>query len=81
MEANCLTSHGLARFLKERLFDVSDAFRVVVCKKCEMMTGSPTSCHICGGDNVEKVNIPYASKLLFHELNALGIKIKIKPKV
>lgn len=34
MERDCIISHGTARFLKERTYDVSDAFRVHVCSKC-----------------------------------------------
>lgn len=43
MERDCIISHGnihiliiigTAKFLKERTYDVSDAFRVHVCSKC-----------------------------------------------
>ena len=34
MEKDCLLSHGLTEFLKERLFKVSDDFKMVVCKNC-----------------------------------------------
>jgi DNA-directed RNA polymerase beta subunit len=37
MERDVLLAHGMSRFTKERLFDVSDAYSVFVCKCCGMI--------------------------------------------
>lgn len=76
---NCMISHGVSRFLTERLFDMSDVFSVPVCAECGTMPHSLEICNRCESNNVRMVLIPYACKLLFQELMALGIKINIFP--
>ena len=80
MERDCMITHGVSRFLKERLFDKSDPYQVIVCNKCGNLSTTPTFCKGCDTDNVSRCNMPYASKLLLQELNAMSIKTAITVK-
>jgi DNA-directed RNA polymerase II subunit RPB2 len=80
MERDAMIVHGVSRFLKERLFDMSDPFNVIVCNLCGMISSSKTECKGCKEDKLCYINIPYAAKLLFQELNAMGIKTELIPK-
>jgi DNA-directed RNA polymerase II subunit RPB2 len=76
MERDCMISHGVSNFLKERLYDMSDPYVITICKNCnEIIAGSDDRCHICKKFNIIKKKIPYASKLIFQELMAIGIKL------
>tara|TARA_X000000950_G_scaffold288085_1_gene403226 strand:- start:24 stop:3377 length:3354 start_codon:yes stop_codon:yes gene_type:complete len=81
MERDCMISHGVSRFLKERLFDVSDYFELFVCSKCGNIPHNNTICNMCSCDIIKKIPLPYACKLLFQQLNALGIKINMLPSL
>jgi len=80
MERDAVISAGCSRFLLERLFDMSDPFQIPVCSNCGAMPNTSNSCQICDGTNIQLVPIPYAAKLLFQELMAMGIRINIFPK-
>lgn len=80
MERDTLIAHGTSLFLKERLFDMSDAYEMYVCPNCGAMTHSTKECNMCNTDSTEKAFIPYACKLLFQELQAMGIKICVDTK-
>lgn len=69
MEQQCLISHGSVQFLKERLFDSSDPFSVLICNECGVISNLKDECHICKNNELVKTNIPYAAKLLFQILN------------
>jgi len=81
MERDCMISHGVSRFLTERLFDVSDVFSVPVCSRCGHMPHNIQICNQCESTTIKRIYIPYACKLLFQELMAMGIKINMFPEI
>ena len=80
MERDAVISLGLSRFMKERLFEMSDPYSVIVCSTCGLISASQTECKTCKDDKLCSINIPYAAKLLFQELNAMSVKIELIPK-
>ena len=79
MERDCMISHGAARFLKEKLYDTSDAYRVHVCGMCGLFCAAnlKTGTFNCKGcqnsTKIHCIDIPYACKLLFQELQGMMI--------
>lgn len=83
MERDCLLSHGAASALKDALFYRSDAYRAHICTECNRMVYFDHQkregvCMLCprGMYSTVKVDLPYAAKALFQELNAMGISIR-----
>jgi len=80
---NCMISHGASRFTRERMYDVSDKYSVYVCKKCGLIASYNNDMHIhhcrtCDNrTDFTYVEIPYACKLLFQELNTMNIAPRI----
>ena len=93
MERDVLCSHGMTKFTRERLLDVSDKYSVHVCKKCGMIacfndgdknrayTNNDFSIHLCKtcGNKTDfaLVEMPYANKLLFQELQTINVVPRI----
>ena len=84
MERDCMISHGASSFLKERLLDVSDAFRVHICEICGLMTpiaklqSGQIECRSCKNKTkIAQIVIPYAAKLLFQELAAMNVATRM----
>jgi DNA-directed RNA polymerase beta subunit len=79
MERDCMISHGAARFTRGRMYDASDKYSVFVCKKCGLIASYNDKmhihlCHTCGNRvDFAYVQIPYACKLIFQELNTMNI--------
>ena len=76
---NCMVSHGASRFTRGRMYDASDKYSVHVCKKCGLIASYNDKMHIhhcrtCDNRvDFAYVEIPYACKLLFQELNTMNI--------
>ena len=79
MEVECNWGHGTMHFLKERFMDCSDNYRVFSCKKCGSIANvnpanSIYSCSMCNNNTrFAELRIPFASKLLFQEIQSMGI--------
>ena len=79
MERDCMISHGASRFTRGRMYDASDKYSVFVCKKCGLIASYNNEkhihhCHTCDNrTDFAYVEIPYACKLLFQELNTMNI--------
>lgn len=82
---NCMIAHGTLAFLKERLTDVSDKFRVHICKGCGSMAVVNDDdkyyiykCNTCSNkySDFVPIDIPYACKLLMQELQGMMITPK-----
>lgn len=94
MERDCAIAHGMAKFLKERLIDCSDAYSTFVCGKCGLFarredsrnnkpTPQPNDIYYCPTCNrnyndIHKIMIPYAFKLMIQELMAMNIAPRIR---
>lgn len=78
MERDCVIAYGASQLLLERLMISSDAFEVDVCNKCGLM-GYNSWCTTCkGSENIIKMTIPYAAKLLFQELLSMNIAPRLR---
>lgn len=78
-----MISHGMAGFLKERMFDASDAYRLHVCDICGMtavanLKKQSFECRLCNNrTKISAIYIPYAAKLLFQELASMNIAARL----
>ena len=83
MERDCMVSHGAARFTRGRMYGSSDKYSVHTCKKCGLIASYNDKMHIhhcrtCDNrTDFAYVEIPYACKLLFQELNTMNIAPRI----
>jgi DNA-directed RNA polymerase II subunit RPB2 len=83
MERDCIIAHGSAKFLKERLFDVSDAYRIHVCEVCGLFSVADLKkntfeCRLCKDrGKISQICMPYAAKLMIQELMTMNILCRL----
>jgi len=83
MERDAMISHGASRFTRDRLYTSSDKYQVYICKKCGMIASYNDNagihkCHTCNNIcDFAFVEIPYACKLLFQELQTMNIGLRL----
>tara|TARA_B100000767_G_scaffold275476_1_gene312619 strand:- start:3178 stop:6789 length:3612 start_codon:yes stop_codon:yes gene_type:complete len=83
MERDCMIAHGTVQFLKERMLDVSDNYRLFICDKCGLkgICNPDRDINICKNcDNqtsFAEVRIPYSCKLLLQEMESMSITPRI----
>jgi hypothetical protein len=87
MERDVLIAHGVAQFQKEKFMELSDNFCVHVNKTNGMMCAINKEFDICNSftdqdqngepSEVSELRIPYACKLMLHELTTMGINMKL----
>ena len=81
MERDCLIGHGVSEFLKEKMLDTSDNYRVFICKNCGLTADANPNkniykCQHCKTSaDIVQVRVPYAFKLLGQELYTMNIKM------
>jgi DNA-directed RNA polymerase beta subunit len=93
MERDVMIAHGMSKFCRERLYDVSDKYGANICKKCGMIASynngvrnsvyregefSAYQCNTCNNTtDFAFVEIPYAYKLMAQELQAINVVPRI----
>jgi DNA-directed RNA polymerase beta subunit len=79
MERDCFIGHGSALFLKEKMLDCADNYRVFICKDCGMIANvNPEKniykcIHCKNASDIVQIRIPYAFKLLTQELTTMNV--------
>lgn len=83
MERDCMIAHGTNTFLKESLLERSDLYPVFICNKCGSICIFNEKellfkCKKCVNSyDFKKLHIPYAFKLLLHELKSMLIDTQL----
>ena len=88
MERDCLLANGCPAFVRDRLMEQSDEYRMHYCKVCGLpatvVKGNPAEgipeskeCKVCQSTDIAYVRLPYATKLLMFEFMGMGIVFRV----
>lgn len=81
MERDSILAHGVSSFLKEKMIDTADNYRVFICKECGLLCEANPhrnvyKCKYCKkSTDIAQVRIPYSFKLLSQELLTMSLKM------
>lgn len=87
MERDCMISHGLASFLKERFVECSDGFECWVCEESGLIAIANPENKIFYGKSAEnytkitKIKIPYAMKQFLYECMTMTVAPRLITEV
>jgi hypothetical protein len=82
MERDCFIGHGSSLFLKEKMLDSADNYRIFICKTCGLIANvNPDKniykCNYCkNASDIVQIRIPYAFKLLSQELYTMNVLMR-----
>jgi DNA-directed RNA polymerase II subunit RPB2 len=84
MESDSSNASGNSYLTKDRLMDSSDATDVYACADCgssayRAKDRQVSLCQYCSSSKIERIQLPYGTKLMNQELSALNIVPKIIP--
>ena len=88
MERDCLLANGCPAFVRDRLMEQSDEYKMHYCKVCGLpatvVKGNPVEgieeskeCKVCQSKDIAHVRLPYATKLLMFEFMGMGIVFRV----
>jgi DNA-directed RNA polymerase subunit B' len=78
MERDCLIGYGASMLLKERMLEESDKTTELVCGACGSIAvhdyiKNRSYCPVCESNDLSRIEMSYAFKLLVDEIKAMGI--------
>ncbi len=88
MERDCLLANGCPAFVRDRLMEQSDEYRMHFCKVCGLPVvvmkdipgesiPKPNECEVCQSADIAYIRLPYATKLLMFEFMGMGIVFRV----